>query len=259
MEYVKVTIPFPNELVKVPGMPVTNSGGTAGPPRIVTIASAASIVLDCESTDEFVVTALEEDIVIEAPTGTPYDGQKIKYSIRDNGTGYQISADAAFDDLTGSFPAGTSAGNWLIVLAIWRAVDSVWQITGVLEQGDLNPDDVLAAANAYADTTRKARVQTLATSANITPDLSLYDKFVRTAQAAPLTLAAPVQAVINDTRFMVVLDTNGIDRNLTINGIYRFAADDAAPPKITAGKTLYLGFEGNEDSGTWDCIAQKEI
>lgn len=55
-------------------------------PRIGTTASSSTPTPDCDSHDQYNVTALAAAATFGAPTGTPVDGQHLHIRIKDNGT-----------------------------------------------------------------------------------------------------------------------------------------------------------------------------
>jgi hypothetical protein len=55
-------------------------------PRIGTTASSSTPTPDCDSHDQYNVTALAAAPTFGAPTGTPVDGQHLRIRIKDNGT-----------------------------------------------------------------------------------------------------------------------------------------------------------------------------
>lgn len=78
------------------------------------ITSSATPTANCGTMDLFDITALAVNTVIAAPTGTPYDGQMIRYRIYSAGT-YTIGWNAIF--VAGGFtpPASTVAGKYIEV------------------------------------------------------------------------------------------------------------------------------------------------
>jgi hypothetical protein len=75
-------------------------------PRVVSQISPLSITPNCDSQDLTKVTALASTLTINAPSGTPQDGQLLKFYIKDNGTTRTLTWNAIY---TNSPPTATGA------------------------------------------------------------------------------------------------------------------------------------------------------
>lgn len=72
------------------------------------------------------VTAQAEAVTINAPSGTPADGNMLLIMIKDNGTARAITWNSIF---IGEKPTTTTLGKWTIVVSIYNSTDSKWQNT----------------------------------------------------------------------------------------------------------------------------------
>lgn len=97
-------------------------------PRVTSSTTATTLTVSCDTTDEAEVTALDSNLTIDAPTGTPYDGKILLYLIKDNGTSRTITLNSAFVDLFGSMFTSTTVNKASSFLARWKASRSKWEI-----------------------------------------------------------------------------------------------------------------------------------
>jgi hypothetical protein len=98
------------------------------------------------------------------------------------------------------------------------------------------------------------RVSTAASTSTLTPDISAFDQYNLTAQAAPLTIAAPIGTPVDGNRLIIRLFDNGTARAITWNGTYT-AIGVTLPASTTTGKTIYVGCLYNASATRWDVVA----
>ena len=97
---------------------------------------------------------------------------------------------------------------------------------------------------------------TVASTATLTPDISLGDLFTITAQAAALSVANPTGTPVNGQKMTIRIEDNGTARAITWSGTqYRASTDLALPTTTIVLKTMYLGFIYNSTDTKWDLIA----
>jgi hypothetical protein len=99
------------------------------------------------------------------------------------------------------------------------------------------------------------RVQTVTSSATVTPT-STNDLVVITAQAAPLTLAAPTGTLVQGQALMIRIKDDGTARGITWTsgaGGYR-AIGITLPTTTVISKTTYVGLIYNSTDSRWDAI-----
>ena len=95
-------------------------------PRVSSAASASSLTPTIASFDQYVYTALADNLTINAPTGTPVVGNKLLFAIKDNGTSRTLTWNAAFAPVGVTLPAATTAGKWTYVGCIYNASATRW-------------------------------------------------------------------------------------------------------------------------------------
>jgi hypothetical protein len=98
------------------------------------------------------------------------------------------------------------------------------------------------------------RVSTTASTATLTPDISSFDQFNLTAQAAGLTVAAPTGTPVDGNKIMFRFLDNGTARAITWNATYT-AIGVTLPTTTVISKMLYVGCIYNAANTRWDVIA----
>lgn len=103
-------------------------------PRTVSTASGAGIAINADATDQYNITALAVNTVIQAPTGTPVDGQKLTIRILDNGTSRTIGWDVIFVPIGSTLPTATVPNKYLYVGCIYNAATVAWDVVSIAQQ-----------------------------------------------------------------------------------------------------------------------------
>jgi hypothetical protein len=78
-------------------------------PRVTSAASASSLTPSIATTDIYAYTALAAGLTINAPTGTPVDGDKLIFRILDNGTARTLTWNATYTVIGVTLPTTTTA------------------------------------------------------------------------------------------------------------------------------------------------------
>jgi len=97
------------------------------------------------------------------------------------------------------------------------------------------------------------RVQSVTSSATVTPNADSDDAVKITAQAAGLTLANPSGTPTAMQAMIIRIKDNGTARSITFGNQYR-AVGVTLPTATVIFKTLYLGIIWNADDSKWDVI-----
>jgi hypothetical protein len=103
-------------------------------PRVSSTASAASITPDIASFDQYCVTAQAASLAINAPIGTPVDGNKLIFRLLDNGVARAITWDGTYTVIGVTLPANTVAGKMTYVGCIYNAANTRWDVVAVTTQ-----------------------------------------------------------------------------------------------------------------------------
>jgi len=103
-------------------------------PRVSSTTSTASITPDISSFDQYAVTAQAATLTINAPTGTPVDGNKLIFRILDDGTTRTLSWNATYTVIGVTLPTSTTATKMTYVGCIYNAANTRWDVVAVTTQ-----------------------------------------------------------------------------------------------------------------------------
>ena len=102
--------------------------------RVSSTASTASLTVDSDATDQSVITALAAGLTVNAPTGTPVNGQKLTLRFKDNGTAQTIGWNAAFRAIGVTLPTTTVISKVVYIGCIYNSDESTWDVVSVAQQ-----------------------------------------------------------------------------------------------------------------------------
>lgn len=111
-----------------------------------------------------------------------------------------------------------------------------------------------AAVNPHPGSYTPKRVAFTTSTATLTVNADTTDLAILTAQAAPLTVAAPTGTPSIGQQIVYRFKDDGTTRAITWNAVHR-AVGVTLPTGTAAGKTLYVGAMWNAVDSTWDVIA----
>ena len=103
-------------------------------PRVSSTSSASSVTPTIASFDIYAFTALAATLTINAPTGTPVDGDKLIFRILDNGTPQTLSWNATYTVIGTTLPTTTTASKMTYVGCIYNAANTRWDVVAVTTQ-----------------------------------------------------------------------------------------------------------------------------
>jgi hypothetical protein len=103
-------------------------------PRVTSAASASSLTPSIATADVYAYTALAAGLTINAPTGTPVDGNKLIFRILDNGTARALTWDATYTVIGVTLPTTTTASKTTYVGCIYNANNTRWDVIAVTTQ-----------------------------------------------------------------------------------------------------------------------------
>lgn len=103
-------------------------------PRVSSAASASSVTPDISAYDQYCFTALATTLTINAPTGTPVDGDKLIFRILDNGTSRTLTWNATYTVVGTVLPPATTVNKTLYVGCIYNANNTRWDVVAVATQ-----------------------------------------------------------------------------------------------------------------------------
>lgn len=99
----------------------------------------------------------------------------------------------------------------------------------------------------------KPSVQSVTSSATVTPNADTDDEVVITAQAVGLTIANPSGTPVQGQALMIRIKDNASAQTIAFGASYR-AIGVTLPTTTVASKTLYLGCIYNATDSKWDVL-----
>jgi hypothetical protein len=84
--------------------------------------------------DQYAYTALASGLTINAPTGTPVDGNKLIIRILDNGTTRTLTWNATYTVIGTTLPAATTPNKTTYVGCIYNAANTRWDVVALATQ-----------------------------------------------------------------------------------------------------------------------------
>jgi hypothetical protein len=103
-------------------------------PRVTSTASNTAPAPDVSTTDMYIITALAGNCTLGVPTGTPVQGQKLIYRIKDNGTARTLSYNSGTNGYRAMgvvLPTTTVISKTLYLGCIYNDTDDKWDIVAV--------------------------------------------------------------------------------------------------------------------------------
>jgi hypothetical protein len=103
-------------------------------PRVTSTASGTSLTPDISTTDIYAYTALAANLTINAPIGTPLNGNKLIFRILDNGTTRTLTWNATYTVIGVTLPTATTANKTVYVGCIYNTANTRWDVIAVTTQ-----------------------------------------------------------------------------------------------------------------------------
>jgi hypothetical protein len=103
-------------------------------PRVTSAASASTLTPDISASDVYAYTALAAGLTINAPTGTPLDGDKLIFRLLDNGTSRALTWNATYTVIGVTLPTATTINKTTYVGCIYNANNTRWDVIAVTTQ-----------------------------------------------------------------------------------------------------------------------------
>jgi hypothetical protein len=103
-------------------------------PRVVSATTASTLTPNVSAADQYAYTALASGLTINAPTGTPVDGDKLIFRLLDNGTTRALTWNATYTIIGTTLPTATTASKMTYVGCIYNAANTRWDVVAVTTQ-----------------------------------------------------------------------------------------------------------------------------
>lgn len=91
-----------------------------------TVTAAANIVANSDAVNQYNVTALNVSASIDPPSGTPANGQKLIFRIKDNGVSQALTWNAIFRPIGITLPTSTAPGKTMYIGCVYNSDDAYW-------------------------------------------------------------------------------------------------------------------------------------
>ena len=103
-------------------------------PRVTSAASASTLTPSVATADIYAYTALAASLTINAPTGTPLDGDKLIFRFLDNGTSRTLTWNATYTVIGVTLPTATTINKTTYVGCVYNANNTRWDVIAVTTQ-----------------------------------------------------------------------------------------------------------------------------
>lgn len=103
-------------------------------PRVSSAASASTLDPDISAYDQYAFTALAAALQINAPIGTPVDGNRLIFRLLDNGVARALTWDGTYTAIGVTLPTTTTANKTTYVGCIYNAANTRWDVVAVTTQ-----------------------------------------------------------------------------------------------------------------------------
>jgi hypothetical protein len=96
--------------------------------------SVSSVTPDLSQYEQYSVSSQSATLTINAPIGTPVDGQKLLFRIIDNGSSQTLSWNSSYVAVGAVIPTTTTAGKMTYVGCIYNSTNLRWDVIAVATQ-----------------------------------------------------------------------------------------------------------------------------
>jgi len=111
-----------------------NISGSRVDPRANAQSNVASITPNIAVYDQYAVSGQAQALTINAPTGTPVDGNKLILRLLDNGVSQTVSWNATYTVIGTTLPTTTTAGKMVYIGCIYNSANTRWDVVAVTTQ-----------------------------------------------------------------------------------------------------------------------------
>lgn len=107
-------------------------------PRVVSVASEATVTPNSATTDQYQLTALATNATFASPTGTPINGQRLVLRVKDNGTPRTLTwttgSNGSYRAIGVDLPTTTVANKTYYIGCIYNSAALRWDVVAVAEE-----------------------------------------------------------------------------------------------------------------------------
>lgn len=102
-------------------------------PRVATITDQPAAAINCDTTDQFQLTAIANNTTFTV-TGTPFAGQKLIIRLKDAGAAKSLTWNAVFRAINVTLPVTTVISKTMYVGCIYNTTDSKWDVITIVQE-----------------------------------------------------------------------------------------------------------------------------
>lgn len=100
-------------------------------PRVFTVATTGTATPDVSTTDHYIITGQSSSLTLSVPTGVPVDGQRLLYTISDNGTQRLIQWNAIYRAISVTLPTGTIPSGIIYAGQVYHSGSNRWDVLAI--------------------------------------------------------------------------------------------------------------------------------
>ena len=103
-------------------------------PRVTSTTTASTLTPDVSVADIYAYTSLSSDLTINAPIGTPVNGDKLIFRFLDSGTARLLTWNATYTVINVTLPTTTTISKTTYVGCIYNTNNARWDVLSVMTQ-----------------------------------------------------------------------------------------------------------------------------
>ena len=103
-------------------------------PKIQEVTTSTSFTIDSNSESLGILTSIASNLIINAPTGSPSQGQKLMIRLKDNGTSRTLTFNSIWRSIGVTLPTATTPNKTIYIGAIYNSTDTKWDVIAIKEE-----------------------------------------------------------------------------------------------------------------------------
>ena len=100
-------------------------------PRVLSFTTTGSVTPDIANADVYAYSALKSSFTINAPIGSPSDGNKLMFRLKDNGTPQTLTWNVTYTAVGVTIPTTTTASKVTYVGCMYNSPSTRWDVIAV--------------------------------------------------------------------------------------------------------------------------------
>lgn len=103
-------------------------------PSVQETTSTATFTINADEETDAVLTAMASATSIASPTGTPVQGQKLTFRLKDDGTSRALTWNAIFRAIGLTLPTTTTANKTIYIGCMYNSTETKWDVIAIKEE-----------------------------------------------------------------------------------------------------------------------------